>query len=221
MAVKVKDLAGVHQQKVSLTTDLAARLREDILSGKLREGGKLVEQDICDEYRVSRTPVREALVRLEAEGLVTCVPNRGCFVTGISPEEMDDIFILRKIYEIQATRWAIDRITEEEMDELRENFEFMEFYTMKNDVGKMLNINASFHDMIYRASHDRMLRKMLSSYQIYVKYAGRGAAEDEDYLSEVLEEHRAIYKAFIEMDPEAGAAAMEIHMDNSIRRHGR
>ena len=221
MAVKMKSLAGVDQRSVSLTTDLAVRLKEDILSGKLGENEKLVEQTICDTYKVSRTPVREALAQLTAEGLVTSIPNRGAFVTGISPQEMDDIFVLRKIYEIQATRWAIERITDDEMEELRENFEFMEFYTMKNDVDKMRNINASFHNMIYKASHNRMLMQMLSSYQIYVKYASREIEDTEQYLHDVLEEHRAIYKAFILKDPDAGAEAMSVHMDRSIERHGR
>ena len=123
MAVKLKSLAGVQSTTVSLTTDLKLKIEEDILSGKFRKGSKLVEQAICDEYQVSRTPVREALSQLEAEGLVESIPNRGCFVVGISDKEMDDIFILRKIYEVQATMWAIERITDEEMEELEENFD--------------------------------------------------------------------------------------------------
>ena len=75
--------------------------------------------------------------------------------------------------------------------------------------------------MIYRASHNRMLMQMLSSYQIYVKYQERVIGDTEQYLNDVLDEHRAIYKAFIMKDPEAGAEAMRIHMDNSIARHGR
>lgn len=219
MAVKLKSLAGVQSQTVSLTTDLKLRIEEDILSGKLRQGEKLVEQAICDEYEVSRTPVREALSQLGAEGLVESIPNRGCFVVGISDSEMQDIFTLRKIYEVQATRWAIERITDEEMEELEENFEFMEFYTMKEDVDKMLNINASFHKMIYRASHNRMLEQMLSSYQLYVKYAPKYIDDDSAYLDELLKEHRAIYQAFLDKDPEAGAKAMAIHMDKSLNRH--
>lgn len=221
MAVKLKSLAGVKSTTVSLTTDLKLKIEEDILSGKFRKGSKLVEQAICDEYQVSRTPVREALSQLEAEGLVESIPNRGCFVVGISDKEMDDIFILRKIYEVQATMWAIERITDEEMEELEENFDFMEFYTMKKDVDKMLNINASFHQMIYRASHNRMLQQMLSSYQIYTKYAPRYTGDDAEYLDELLKEHRAIYQAFLDNDADAGGKAMAHHMDMSIARHKR
>lgn len=219
MAVKVKSLAGVRAASVSLTTDLKLRLEEDILSGKLQKGDKLVEQALCKEYDVSRTPVREALAQLGAEGLIESIPNRGCFVVGITDEEMEDIFILRKIYEVQATRWAVERITDEEMEELEENFEFMEFYTMKKDVEKMLNINASFHQMIYRASHNRMLEQMLSSYQLYAKYAPKYIDDDIEYLDELLEEHRAIYRAFVNKDPDEGERAMTQHMDRSMARH--
>ena len=219
MAVKVKGLTGVRSTSVSLTTDLKLRLEEDILSGKFRKGEKLVEQALCEEYEVSRTPVREALSQLGAEGLVESIPNRGCFVVGITNEEMEDIFVLRKIYEVQATRWAIERITDEEMEELEENFEFMEFYTMKKDVNKMLNINASFHQMIYKASHNRMLEQMLSSYQLYARYAPKYIDDDTDYLDELLDEHRAIFRAFVDKDPDAGEKAMAVHMDRSMTRH--
>jgi DNA-binding FadR family transcriptional regulator len=134
---------------------------------------------------------------------------------------MEDIFVLRKIYEVQATKWAIERITEEEMEELEENYEFMEFYTMKKDTEKMLTINASFHQMIYRASHNRMLMQMLSSYQLYAKYAPKYVDDDTAYLDELLTEHRAIYEAFIARDPEAGGIAMAQHMDKSMARHYR
>ena len=87
------------------------------------------------------------------------------------------------------------RIDEEEMDWLEETFEFMEFYTLRNDIDKMLTINTGFHQVIYDASHNRMLKKMLSSYQTFLKYKGQESVYDDNYLSTV-EEHRAIFKAF-------------------------
>ena len=126
---------------------------------------------------------------------------------------------MRKIYEIQAVRWAVERITDEELDELEENFEFMEFYTMKNDIDKMLNINRSFHQMIYRASHNRMLAQLLSSYQNYIRHDSAALARADDYLQTVLDEHRQIFLAIVSRDQEAAVTAMESHMDNSIKRH--
>lgn len=220
MAVKQKSLKGISRASASLPYDLSLKIKEDILSGKMTSGDKLVEQALCKEYAVSRTPIREALSQLEAEGLITSIPNRGSFVRGISEREMIDIFTLRKIYEIQAIRWAIERITDEELEELEENFEFMIFYTKRDDVQKMLNINALFHQLIYKASHNHMLYKMLSSYQVYVKYHKKNSINEPDYLANVLSEHQVIYNAFLNEDVEGGATAMEIHMDNSMKRHG-
>lgn len=94
----------------------------------------------------------------------------------------------------------------------------MEFYTIKKDIEKMHNINISFHKIIYDASHNRMLKQILSSYQIYLKYKRRDVVYPEDYLPSVLEEHRAIYQAFLKKDIEKGVKAMEIHLTNSADR---
>lgn len=201
-----------------ISTNLFSELQRDILTGKLAPGQKLTEQTICKEYKVSRTPVREALRQLETEGLVENILNRGSFVIGLSQQDFEDMFELRKAYEIQAVKWAIERITDDEMEALEETFEFMEFYTLRNDVDKMLTINAGFHQIIYETSHNRMLRQLLSSYQTYFKYRLQEDIYADDYLTTVLEEHRMIFKAFTEKDVEAGAEAMEKHIDNSKKR---
>ncbi len=204
-----------------LSNNLYSILQRDILTGKLQEGEKLTEQRLCEEYEVSRTPVREALRQLEINGLVENIPNRGSFVIGMSHQDIKDIFELRKVNEAQATRWAIQRITEEEMTALEETFEFMEFYTMKNDIKKMTNINKGFHQIIATACHNRMLEHMLSSYQLYTWYAGAEKPKPDDYLQTLLEEHRRIFQAFSEKDEEAGAQAMLEHIENSkIRQCG-
>ncbi|MEG1315452.1 MAG: GntR family transcriptional regulator [Anaerovoracaceae bacterium] len=201
-----------------LSTNLFNELQIDILSGKLKTGDKLTEKRICDEYKVSRTPVREALRQLEMDGLIENIPNKGAFVLGLSPQDIEDMHILRKVYEVQAVKWAIERITEDEMRQLEETFEFMEFYTMKNDINKMLNINTGFHQIIYNASHNRMLQQLLCSYQVYLKYSAETNYFAPDYLSTVLGEHKAIYDAFKTNDIEAGTRAMIVHMDNSLAR---
>lgn len=193
-------------------------LQKDILTGKLKAGQKLTEQELCKTYEVSRTPVREALRQLETDGLVENILNRGAFVIGMSDQDYEDMFDMRRIYEVQAVKWAIERITEEEMDRLEETFEFMEFYTLRNDIDKMLTINTGFHQTIYDASHNRMMSKLLSSYQNFLKYKGQESVYDDDYLTTVLEEHREIFRAFKEKDVKAGALAMEIHIDRAKER---
>lgn len=201
-----------------LSNSLLGKLQRDILIGRLKPGQKLTEQELCREYEVSRTPVREALRQLETDGLVENILNRGAFVIGMTEQDYDDMFELRKAYEVQAVKWAIERITEEETDTLEETFEFMEFYTLRNDIDKMLTINSGFHQVIYEASHNRILKKQLTSYQNFLKYKGIEAIYDDSYLPTVLEEHRAIFKAFKDKDVKAGAMAMEIHIKRAKER---
>jgi DNA-binding GntR family transcriptional regulator len=201
-----------------LSVDLFSKLREDILSEILKSGEKLTEQRICDMYRVSRTPVREALKRLENEGLIEMIPHRGAFVRGLSEQDMEDMFALRKIYELQAARWAIDRITKDELDNLEEIFEFMEFYTQRQDTKRMMDINSNFHQLIYSASRNRILQQVLSSYQVYIKYSSRTKAYEGNDLPAILSEHGAIFAAFKAGDADAGERAMLRHIDGSMAR---
>ncbi len=205
---------------MALSTDLFSNLRKDILQGRLRQGEKLTEQQICDEYSVSRTPVREAFRQLELEGFIEIIPNRGAFVVGFSQQDIQDMYELRKAYEVLAVKWAIERMTSDEYEKLEEAFEFMEFYTQKKDAEKMLNINMNFHDLIYKASHNRMLYHILSSYQLYIKQSKDSRRVDvtTTHLDEILAEHRSIFEAFRDRDAVAGVAAISRHLNNAKLR---
>ncbi len=204
-----------------LSNNLFSALQKDILTGRIRPGEKLTEQSICDEYKVSRTPVREALRQLEMDGLIENIPNRGAFVIGFSEQDIKDMYELRSTYEVQAVKWAIERIEDDELAQLEETFEFMEFYTMKNDFEKMRSINTSFHELIYKAAHNRMLKQVLSSYLLYIRHVRKEPEDTKEYLQIVLEEHRKIFEAFKNRDAKAGMKAMHEHMLASMQRASR
>jgi GntR family transcriptional regulator, rspAB operon transcriptional repressor len=120
-----------------LSSTLFNELQKDILSGKIKSGEKLTEQSICKQYDVSRTPVREALRQLEADGLIENIPHRGAFAIGLTRRDISDLFDLRAQFEMKAVEWAIRRMDDEGVEKLRENIEFMEFYTLKGDTEKV------------------------------------------------------------------------------------
>jgi len=216
----IQDAVGSKGLGASLSDNLFTELRKDILTGKLKDGDKLSEQQVCDLYGVSRTPVREAFRQLELEGFLHTIPNRGAFIVGLTARDLKDLCEMRKAFEIIAVRWAIERITKEEMERLEEAYEFMEFYTMKEDADKMLNINMRFHELIYEAAKNRMLSRTLSDYQFYIKQTKTNNSYLNGRLREVLEEHKQIYQAFLDKDPDAGEKAIAAHLDNAKKRAG-
>lgn len=205
-----------------LSNNLFSQIQIDILSGKIKHGEKLTELSICKKYNVSRTPVREAFRQLESDGLIENIPNRGAFVLGLTKRDISDLFDLRCLFEMQAVQWAIERMNADEIDKLKENIEFMEFYTLKNDVDKVLQFNSVFHNIIYRGTKNRMLFKTLSSYQTYLKHSAPPKTFTGEYLNTILAEHKAIFEAFETHNPAAGRQAMEYHMAQSkLRRMAR
>lgn len=209
------DLKG----NMPLSTTLFYEIQKDILSGDIKAGSKLTEQNLCKKYNVSRTPVREAFRQLESEGLIENIPNRGAFVIGFSNRDISDLFDLRCLFEVQAVDWAIQRMSDEDVTKLKEIIEFMEFYTLKNDIEKVLQFNSNFHNTIYAGTKDRMLQKTLASYQIYLNHSAPSKIYTKDYLEKILSEHKAIFEAFEVRNPAAGRSAMQHHMKESkIRR---
>ena len=121
-------------QDHSLGGRVFQKIREDILNGIYKENDELRENTIGKELGVSRTPVREALRQLELEGLVTIIPNRGAYVTGISHKDIWDIYVIRSMLEGLCARWAVEHITDAQLDELEETILLSEFQ-MKKESG--------------------------------------------------------------------------------------
>ena len=122
----------------SLTDELVDILRDRILKGEYKIGEKIKENQIETEFKVSRTPIREAFKQLENEGLIDYIPNRGCFAKGFTRQDIEDIYAVRKALEIMAVEWAVSRISDEQIQALQEQSELMEFYTVKKDSDKVL-----------------------------------------------------------------------------------
>ena len=201
-----------------LSANLFQLIQKDILSGDIPAGSKLTEQTLCKKYNVSRTPLREAFRQLEVDGLIQNIPNRGAYVIGLTNRDISDLFDMRYLFEIQAVEWAIKRMTDEEIDELRETVEFMEFYTLKDDTDKVMQFNSQFHNLIYKGTKDLILQRTLATYQTYLKHSAPSKSYSDDYLKTILEEHKSIFAAFETRNVAAGRKAMEHHMNQSKMR---
>jgi DNA-binding GntR family transcriptional regulator len=207
-----------YSSSFSLTDEIADIIRERILKGEYRIGEKIKENQIATELRVSRTPIREAFKILENEGLIEYKPNRGCFARGFTRRDIEDIYAVRKALEVLSVEWAVDRITPEQIGKLEDQCDLMEFYTKREEGQKVLAINADFHDIIYNATGSRFMAQVLRSYKEYIEQTRKAIFYEEDYLKEILAEHKAILAAIKSGDAERSKAAMAEHLDQSKRR---
>ncbi|MGI6733549.1 MAG: GntR family transcriptional regulator [Anaerovoracaceae bacterium] len=205
-------------QAVSLTEEIENILRERILKGEYGIGERLKENQIANELKVSRTPIREAFRQLEKEGLIESIPNRGSFAMGLTKQDVRDIYAVRAAVEALAVEWAVDRIGEDEIFRLQDAFDRMDFYTRKQDSRKVMELNRTFHEIIYSASGSRFLAQILKSYQEYVEKTRKATVYCSDNLPIILEEHRQILTAIQERNKEKAVELISLHLSNSKNR---
>lgn len=191
------------------------RLRNDILSGVYKEHDELRETTIGEELGVSRTPVREALRQLELEGLVTIVPNKGAYVTGISKKDVHDIYKIRSMLEGMCARWATRYITPEQIGELEEVILLSEFHLKRKNEEKAVQVSeldGKFHKVLYEASNSRILEHVLSDFHKYVQMARTHSVESRERAEKSIEEHRAILEAIKGKDEDQAERLANAHV---------
>ena len=138
------------------------KLREAIVDGTLPSGERLMEVQLAEDLGVSRTPVREAIRRLEMEGFVVMTPRKGAYVSGFSLKDITDVFEIREALEALAASLAAERISEEQVADLHRHLELFEKATANHDVEEWVKLDTSFHAVIYNASQNERLVQMIT-----------------------------------------------------------
>lgn len=204
----------------SLRGRVFVELRENILSGKYKDGMELREITIGEELGVSRTPVREALRQLELEGLVKIVPNKGAYVTSINAKDIKDIYKMRSMLEGLCAKWATRYITDEQIDELEEIIYLSEYYLKRKSQGKAVQVtelDGKFHLVLYEAANSRMLGHVLRDFHKYVQVARTMSVRSEDRAKKSIEEHKAILDAIKNKDELKAEQLAHEHIMNVIK----
>ena len=204
------------RDKYSLRGRVFQSIREDILSGRYEQNTELKEAAIGAELGVSRTPVREALRQLELEGLVTIIPNRGAYVNMITAKDVQDIYVIRSMLEVLCARWATQSITAEQLDSMEETLCLSEYHTSKKNYEKLYELDSLFHEQLYEAGGSRILNHILSDFHDYVKMVRKATISTSSRSVTSTEEHRAIFEAIKEKDPDKAEALAKEHVKHTI-----
>lgn len=174
---------------------VVGRLRDWITTGVLRPGEKLSQEDLAARLGVSRMPLREAFRQLEAEGLVTMYPHKGVYVTRLSPDEIQELHMIRTVLEGLAARLAAEKMTKETLQRLEAILEQMQEVVEAGETDKLLDLDRQFHGAMYRASKCEhlcdLIHRLRDKSDPYIKaYMTRVGRAKES-----LAEHREIINA--------------------------
>lgn len=204
-------------KSTSLADQVFQRLENDIIQGVYPRGTVLTELKLVDQLGVSRTPIREALRRLEQERLIEDT-GKGSVILGISVEDVEDIMTIRERVEGIAARHAALNATDQERDELGELMDLQEFYFQKGDAEHLRQIDDQFHDAICRMSGRAVIMDTLISLNRKTRRYRRLAMDDWYRVPKTTQEHVAVYRAILAGDGKEAELRTEEHIRN-VRLH--
>lgn len=191
-------------------------LRRAILRGELKPGERLMEIQLANKLGVSRTPIREAIRKLELEGLVLMIPRKGAEVAEITEKNMMDVLEVRKALEELAAVLACERITEEQIEEMKVAAKEFEAILKTGDVTKIAEADVKFHDVMYLATDNQRLITLLNNlreqmYRFRVEYL-----KQKECYPQLLEEHQMIIEMIEERQKDRACEIAGKHIDNQV-----
>ena len=199
---------------VSLADQVFEHIERDILSGKYERGEIITESKLSAELGVSRTPVREALRRLDQEHLIE-ESGKGSIVIGISEKDLEDIFLIRKQLECLAASMAAKNHTDEQLAELKETLELQEFYVTKADTEHVKYMDNMFHRILYKLTGSTVFYDTLVPLHRKIQKYRRASLQSKSRATESVLEHRRVYEAIASRDGDLAAKTVLEHIENA------
>lgn len=206
----------IEHKTISLADQVFDHLENDILSGKYQRGEILTESKLSAELGVSRTPIREALRRLEQEHIIE-ESGKGSVVIGINEKDLEDIFMIRKSLECQVAALAAKNRTEEQLKQLREALEFQEFYLNKKDPDQIKLMDSRFHETLYKLSGSTAFYDTLVPLHKKIQKYRRASVTNSSRAEASVAEHRKIYEAIEAKNTALAAKYVSEHVENAYK----
>ena len=206
----------IEHKTISLADQVFDHLENDILSGKYQRGEILTESKLSAELGVSRTPIREALRRLEQEHIIE-ETGKGSVVIGITEKDLEDIFMIRKSLECQVAALAAKNRTEEQLKQLREALEFQEFYLNKKDPDQIKLMDSRFHETLYKLSGSTAFYDTLVPLHKKIQKYRRASVANSSRAEASVAEHRKIYEAIEAKNTALAAKYASEHVENAYK----
>ncbi|HHW57606.1 MAG TPA: GntR family transcriptional regulator [Clostridia bacterium] len=189
-------------------------MKNAIITGKLQPGERLMEVQLAEKLGVSRTPVREAIRKLELEGLVVMVPRKGAYVADLDAKDLLNVLEVRSSLEGLAASLAAERITDEEIEKLKKIVEEFRLKMEEGDNEALVKLDKEFHDLIFAASRNDKLMQIMNNLQEHVHRFRVKYINDEKKAKKIYQEHKKIAEVITSRDTEAARRWAEKHIRN-------
>ncbi|SFC77010.1 transcriptional regulator, GntR family [Polaromonas sp. OV174] len=196
----------------SLHQDAADTLREQIFAGELAPGCFLDEVALCETLQISRTPLREALKVLSAEGLLRHEPRRGCFVNEVTEQDLDDIFPVIALLEGRCAYEAARNASDADLAALGRLHEQLNGHARAGRIQDYYSVNFAIHEAIILLANNRWLAQAIADLRKILKLARLQSLQAPGRLAQSLAEHLSVFAALQSRDSEGAEAAMRTHL---------
>ncbi len=206
----------MEHKTVSLADQIFMEIENNILTGVYTIGEVFTEMNFSEKLGVSRTPIREAIRRLEQERLVE-VTTKGVVIMGISRKDIFDMYEIRLRTEGLASRWAANTISEEGKRQLREIVELQEFYTSKKDADNIKNMDSKFHEVVYKNCGSIVLADMLHQLHKKLTKYRKASVSNNERAFQSTKEHREILDAILAKNGDLAEKLTVQHVENARR----
>lgn len=190
-------------------------IRQAIIDGTFSPGERLMEIQMADEMGVSRTPVREAIRKLELEGFVVMIPRRGTYVADISIRDITEIYEIRTSLDVLAAGLAAERITDDELETLNRLLVEIGQHIADNNMEKIVEIDTAFHDILYQASRNERLCSIINNLREQLTGIRGRSMSYPGRLVETMDEHRSLVDCIAARNVEAAQNAARVHIENA------
>lgn len=187
-------------------------LREAIISRVLEPGERLMEIQLAEEMGVSRTPVREAIRKLELEGFVVMIPRKGAYVAGVSYKDVKDVFEIRAALEALAASLAAEKATEEEIEQMER---VLHYEKMPESLEEMVQTDTDFHALVYKASRNERLLGILANLREQIQRFRATSLAVPGRPKDAIQEHMEIVDAIARHDVEEAQNLATSHIENA------
>jgi len=218
---KIKRKRGIEMvetiEHVNLAERVYEKIKDRILEENLSPDTRLISDQLAEEMGVSRTPVKEALLRLEKEGFVVSVPRRGIYVKKFSAAEIKEIYEIREVLEVLAVRLAAPLINEKQARAMLKTCDDFQKFVKRKDVRSCLKIDFEFHKLLIRASRNSKLFEMISSFNLQLLSIFVKGPQYWSHALHYIEQHMSIIDALSNHDSDLAQKLLREHIREGER----